>query len=225
LIKVFILADSAKELSRLTAIVQSEPSLEFAGGGVDRDVVNEQLDDTEFAEPIVLVEHSSVHHPGRFSVDDSVADGVAIILLAEQAGFTDAITRMKETDSTIRAILPAWASDKEIHAAIEAVGAGLMTIHPGVFSEVLAAENERVAFIPEYSSRELLDSPIQQLSPRESEILNLLADGLANKEIAWRLKISEHTVKFHISSIFNKLDASTRAEAVAIGARRGLIIL
>jgi DNA-binding CsgD family transcriptional regulator len=63
------------------------------------------------------------------------------------------------------------------------------------------------------------------LSPREGEILNLLAQGLANKEIAWRLKISEHTVKFHITSIFNKLNASTRAEAVAIGIRPGLIIL
>jgi hypothetical protein len=64
-----------------------------------------------------------------------------------------------------------------------------------------------------------------------SHVVNLYYDGgnggstIANKEIAWRLKISEHTVKFHLTSIFNKLDASTRAEAVAIGARHGLIIL
>jgi len=65
----------------------------------------------------------------------------------------------------------------------------------------------------------------QALSPREGEILNLLAAGLGNKEIAWQLKISEHTVKFHVTSIFNKLGASTRAEAVALGMRRGLIVL
>ena len=69
------------------------------------------------------------------------------------------------------------------------------------------------------------DAAFQTLSPREGEILNLLAAGLANKEIAWQLKISEHTVKFHIASLFNKLNASTRAEAVAIGARQGLILL
>ncbi len=225
LTKVFILADSTDELARLTAIVRSEPSLEFAGGGLDRDVMIEQLDDTELAELVVVIEHSSMHHRERFLGDDSVVEGVARILLTEQTSFANAVTEMKEMDSAIRAILPASASDKEIQASIEAVSAGLIVIHPEVFGEVSAEENERVMFIPEHSSREQQDVPIQPLTPRESEILNLLADGLANKEIAWRLKISEHTVKFHITSIFNKLDACTRAEAVAIGARRGLIIL
>jgi NarL family two-component system response regulator YdfI len=225
LIKVFILADSAKELARLTAIVQSKPSLEFAGGGLDRRDLIEQFDDTEFAELVVVVEHSSAHHPRRFSGDDSAVNGVARVLLTEQTGFTDAIDEIKEIDSAIRAILPVWASDKEIHAAIEAVSAGLIVIHSEALGEFSEEAPERVTIIPEYSSRELPDAPVQQLSPRESEVLNLLADGFANKEIAWRLKISQHTVKFHITSIFNKLDASTRAEAVAIGARRGLIIL
>jgi len=55
--------------------------------------------------------------------------------------------------------------------------------------------------------------------------LRMLAEGLANKNIAWRMGISEHTVKFHIASIFTKLNASSRAEAVAIGMRQGLILL
>jgi DNA-binding CsgD family transcriptional regulator len=53
----------------------------------------------------------------------------------------------------------------------------------------------------------------------------MLAEGLGNKEIAWRLKISEHTVKFHVTSIFTKLNASSRTEAVTLGVRRGLIFL
>jgi DNA-binding NarL/FixJ family response regulator len=65
----------------------------------------------------------------------------------------------------------------------------------------------------------------QQLSPREGEILNFLAAGLENKEIAQRLGISDHTVKFHVTSIFNKLSVSNRTEAVAVGIRRGLIVL
>ncbi len=53
----------------------------------------------------------------------------------------------------------------------------------------------------------------------------MLAEGLGNKQIAWRLGISEHTVKFHLSSIFTKLDVSSRTEAVALGVRLGLIML
>jgi two-component system, NarL family, response regulator YdfI len=65
----------------------------------------------------------------------------------------------------------------------------------------------------------------QVLTRRETEILRMIAEGLGNKQIAWQLKISEHTVKFHISSIFNKLDVSSRTEAVTAGIRRGLILV
>jgi DNA-binding CsgD family transcriptional regulator len=53
----------------------------------------------------------------------------------------------------------------------------------------------------------------------------MLVEGLSNKEIAWRMKISEHTVKFHVASIFSKLGVSTRTEAVTQGIRRGLIMM
>jgi NarL family two-component system response regulator YdfI len=223
--KVLILADSPKELARLTGIVRSDLSVEFIAASLDRDVLVDQLEDIEVGASVVLLEHSSGRHLPHSLQDDFVGEDTARVLLVERAVFVDAIAAMKDEDSAIRAVLPSWAGDKEILAAIHGVSAGLIVVHPEVFAEFTAQENERVSFIPEYSSRELEDVPIQPLTPRESEILNLLADGLANKEIAWHLKISEHTVKFHITSIFNKLDASTRAEAVAIGARRGLIIL
>jgi DNA-binding CsgD family transcriptional regulator len=65
----------------------------------------------------------------------------------------------------------------------------------------------------------------ESLTRRESEVLAMLADGLANKEIAARLHISSHTVKTHVTSVFAKLGADSRAEAVAMGVRRGLILL
>ncbi|MBD0364164.1 MAG: response regulator transcription factor, partial [Coleofasciculus sp. C3-bin4] len=71
----------------------------------------------------------------------------------------------------------------------------------------------------------LTPSLLQSLTPREIEVLGMLALGLSNKTIAKRLGISDHTVKFHVSSIFTKLNASTRTEAVAVGARLGLIML
>lgn len=63
------------------------------------------------------------------------------------------------------------------------------------------------------------------LTPREREVLHMLAAGLGNKEIAARLGISDHTAKFHVSQILSKLDAVSRAEAVSIAMRRGLVPL
>ena len=66
---------------------------------------------------------------------------------------------------------------------------------------------------------------VAPLSGRELEVLDLLADGLSNKLIAHRLSISEHTVKTHVASIFAKLGASSRTEAVSKAIRRGLVML
>ncbi len=66
---------------------------------------------------------------------------------------------------------------------------------------------------------------LEPLTPREVQVLGLLAEGAGNKEIAARLNISEHTAKFHISSIFSKLGVSTRTEAVTRGYREGLIMI
>jgi len=70
---------------------------------------------------------------------------------------------------------------------------------------------------------EVDDELSEEITSRETEVLRMLAEGLVNKDIAARLGISEHTVKFHISSILDKLGASTRTEAVTLGIRRGLI--
>ena len=63
------------------------------------------------------------------------------------------------------------------------------------------------------------------LTPRETEVLRLLADGASNKIIAFKLGISDHTVKFHVTSILSKLNAGSRTEAVTLGVRMGLIYL
>src|ERR1700674_681358 len=70
-----------------------------------------------------------------------------------------------------------------------------------------------------------LDELAESLTRRELEVLQMLAAGLSNKEIAARLSISEHTVKFHVASILGKLGAGSRTEAVSLGIRRGLVLL
>ena len=67
------------------------------------------------------------------------------------------------------------------------------------------------------------DPLIEQLTPREHDVLALVADGLGNREIGRALEISEHTVKFHLASIFGKLGVSSRTEAARRGLRLGLI--
>lgn len=72
-------------------------------------------------------------------------------------------------------------------------------------------------------ARREADVPVEALTARELDVLPLLADGLSNRDIALRLAISEHTVKFHLASIFGKLGAATRTEAVHRAVRLGLI--
>ena len=105
----------------------------------------------------------------------------------------------------------------EITAALHAAGEGLVAMSPELLELLWPAGSEVAAFdeLP----------PGEPLTARESEVLALLADGAANREIAARLGISEHTVKFHVSSILNKLGAATRTEAVTRGYKEGLIII
>jgi DNA-binding NarL/FixJ family response regulator len=64
---------------------------------------------------------------------------------------------------------------------------------------------------------------VEALTPRELQVLRLIAEGMPNKEIADQLSISEHTVKFHVASVLGKLQAASRTEAVTQGIRRGLV--
>jgi len=110
----------------------------------------------------------------------------------------------------VRAMLPRDASAAEIMAAVESAAAGLAVIHP----------DDLAPLLPTPTAAEP-----SNLTPRELEVLRMMAEGAANKAIAFALDISEHTVKFHVASILSKLNAGTRTEAVAIGLRRGLVML
>lgn len=116
-----------------------------------------------------------------------------------------------------RAVLPRHASASEIIAAIESAANGLVAIHPDSLEALQPAAlgGERAGAA----------TAQQTLTARETEVLAMIADGLGNKIIAARLGISTHTVKFHIASIFAKLNAGSRTEAVTIGIRQGLLMI
>jgi DNA-binding NarL/FixJ family response regulator len=96
---------------------------------------------------------------------------------------------------------------------VHAVNAGLVVTTPESLAELLP------------DAQPFAEQLAEPLSEREVEVLDLLAEGLSNKLIAHRLSISEHTVKTHIASIFAKLGASNRTEAVSQAIRRGLVML
>ncbi len=125
----------------------------------------------------------------------------------------------------VHAVLPRDADERELIAAIEAVHAGLAVVPEAMAAALAAALAPSMARALPRLATGATGAPPAPLSPREREILALLAEGMGNKIVAARLGISEHTVKTHVASIFQKLGADTRAEAVAIGARSGLILL
>lgn len=110
--------------------------------------------------------------------------------------------------------LPLEASTEQIEAAINAIAVGLSVGMPSILSYSLWDNSLNI-------DEEIIDP----LTDRELEVLQLLAQGMANKQIALKLEISEHTAKFHVSSIYTKLGAANRTEAVRLGVRRGLVLL
>jgi DNA-binding NarL/FixJ family response regulator len=104
--------------------------------------------------------------------------------------------------------LPVDATVEQIDAALRGVAAGLI---------VRGASSRNRTFGP------LDEEPWPLLTPREIEVLTALRDGLSNKAAARRLGISPHTVKFHLESLFKKLGAASRAEAVAKGLKRQIV--
>jgi DNA-binding NarL/FixJ family response regulator len=167
--------------------------------------------------------------------------GVPIILLTDDsARDADIWGRNAEHggeggfSGTVRAVLPRNVTRAELTAAIEAVAAGLFVFHPAeadLLPRLRPRETEAEADAgPSPSPGFSIVPPpneqlVEPLTPREIEVLQLLAAGLGNKEIAARLHISEHTAKFHVASILSKLGAATRTEAVTQGIRRGLVMI
>ena len=136
-----------------------------------------------------------------------------------------------------RGLLLRASSEASLRAAVRAVSQGLMVLDPELSPDLLPAAGirpERPAapgdfnpLSPESVPREPATQELTpgELTPRETQVLLLLAEGLPNKAIASQLNISEHTVKFHINSIMGKLGAQSRTDAVMRATRSGLILL
>ena len=215
--RVLIVAASPVVRAGLEALLSRSASLTVVGATSRSELLSESVDAGD--PDVLLVEAESNGEPAPPAPSAVAlwpradAHPPAVVLLAESP---DAAWTADALRAGVRAVLPREATSAEIVAAIEAAAAGLVVLRADLAAGLLPSA-PRVAPRPPTGA--------QPLTRREVEILGMLAEGLGNKVIAARLGISEHTVKTHVASILSKLDAYTRAEAVAIGARLGLIML
>ncbi len=211
-IRVFIVASSPLARAGVQTLLGAR-EVEIVGSSMNIESLGGHLLDVEA--DVILVEASGEQSS---AVMDSLAASelsseAAIVVLSdhfEPGWIAEAL------QAGVRAVLPSDVSPEQLVAALEAAAAGLIVMHPAEINALLPAI--------EPASRPLAKLA-ETLTRRESEVLQMLASGLANKEIAARLTISEHTVKFHVASILGKLGAGSRTEAVSIGIRRGLVLL
>jgi DNA-binding NarL/FixJ family response regulator len=147
---------------------------------------------------------------------DGSAIGARSVALVDDPQAAWLGNRFERAEHTPHAILARDASTGEIVAAIVAVAAGLVAVQPRVLARSDVADGPLARHD---------EQATETLTARERAVLGELARGVPNKTIAARLGISEQTVKFHVASIFAKLAVSSRTEAVARGARLGLVML
>jgi DNA-binding NarL/FixJ family response regulator len=138
----------------------------------------------------------------------------AILFLVDDV---DSVRGVLNSKLQVWGVLSANATEEELIAGITAVGEGLWVGAPGLVESLMRFPKDR-----ESSEEDSLQEP---LTAREKEVLEKMSEGLANKQIALLLSISEHTVKFHLSSLYAKLGVASRTEAVKRGIELGLISL
>lgn len=198
--RLLIAAPTAVVRAGLEALVSSEPDIELAGSFPD-------LSSADALRPDVIL--AAVPIEELAPPQDSHAPAIVLLSNEAQPAWTPEALRLG-----VRAVLPRDASPAAVLAAVEAASSGMAVLDPHELETLLAASAPAAAST---------GPPV--LTSRELEVLAMMAEGAANKNIAWKLGISEHTVKFHVASILGKLHAATRAEAVAIGMRKGLILI
>jgi DNA-binding NarL/FixJ family response regulator len=211
-IRVFLIAASPLARAALENRLKSQ-SVKIVGRAAVIDALGTDLSDTQA--DVLVVDASGESPEGIIEslAESDLAAEIPIVVLTEAASPAASAEALQ---AGIRAVLPGEISTDQLAAALQAAAAGLVVLHPAEIPAAFPAATP--------ASRSLAELP-EPLTRREREVLQMLAAGLANKEIAARLNISDHTAKFHVAAILGKLGAATRTEAVALGIRRGLVLL
>ena len=203
---VLIVAGRDLARARLEAPLRGRTALRVAVIGPAE--LARRLDDVGAAIVVLAVEPDDTGRALEALRGLSRVEGVVLLVADPSQAWTAQARR-----GGVRAVLRVDPTTEELVATIAAVRAGLVVLHPDALersSEPRAADTRGGA---------------ASLTPREREILEMIAEGMSNRIIAGRLGISSQTVKFHVASILAKLGAASRTEAVTFGVRQGLIAL
>jgi two-component system, NarL family, nitrate/nitrite response regulator NarL len=205
-LRIAVVADDALVRSGLAAVLEREDALAVTAQlpgdeGVARSALQARAE-------AVMWDLGTSPAPRLDGLAQAAAAGLAILALVHaDEDATDAL------GAGARGVLSRLAEPARLTAALQAIAAGLTVLDDTLAPVALRPRSPRPAAL------------VEPLTPRESEVLQLLAQGLANKAIAARLRISDHTVKFHVNAVLGKLGARTRTEAIVYAARLGLVLL
>jgi DNA-binding NarL/FixJ family response regulator len=202
-IKVLVVGDNPLARVGLVALLAGADGLEVVGQCSGAGL----LDELDLNEPDALVCDLGWDDSPAWLADLQTADIAAVALLNSDSQAIDAWA------AGVSGLLRYDTGAEAIASALAAVLDGLVVLDSALAASVL----------PE--SETPTETPIESLTPREKEVLQLMAEGLANKAIARKLGITDHTVKFHVNAIMSKLGAQSRTEAVVRATRAGLIML
>jgi DNA-binding NarL/FixJ family response regulator len=203
-----VVAPTADRRDRLARLLATARRLKIVAGQLGRSLAA-QIDGVE--PDVLVIDLGPTPDTGEVAAALARTRPAAIVALAD-----DPRGALAAFDGAGRALLPRCATACELEAAVEAALAGLVALHPNTVSATRTP--------PRAAERDDRVAP-ESLTPREIEVLGLMAEGLGNKSIAARLGLSGHTVKFHVAAILAKLGAESRTEAVTLGLRRGLIMI
>ena len=213
-VRVLVASSLSATAAGLEGLLRTHADLEVIVSWPREAQLEQVLRETD---PDVLVvdvdEDDSANHQTLSFISQLAAVVPTIVLTTNPS----AVWMSRALQGRIRGLLPHGISGDELASALRAVASGLVVLTPELVEVMLGR--------PTPADSDELNFPSESLTPREQEVLAMVAEGLLNKEIADGLHISGHTVKFHLSSIMGKLGASSRTEAVTRGIRRGLVFL
>ena len=203
-LRVLVVAEDPLARTGLATMLGREPDCDVVGQiGPDDDLASA----VERGQPDVVLWDAGADPGLPLDLVEMVEEAPPIlVLLPEDASAAAAYA------GGARGLLPRDSDAASLVAALRARARGLLVFDPGLAPGLPSRDRTALA-------------PVEDLTAREMEVLQLMAAGLANKAIAQQLAISEHTIKFHVNAILGKLGAHTRTEAVTRAARLGLIVL
>jgi DNA-binding NarL/FixJ family response regulator len=204
-LRVIVVSDDPLARAGLHKLLAEQTDLEVAGENAGDDSVTQAFQ--AYQPDAVLWDLGWGDHglSWRDPLAELIEAGGKVVALISEASQTAELR-----SAGVRGLLGRDAPPDRISAAVAAVQQGLLAVEPRFELPLMAPPDEL---------------PLEALTDREREVLQLMAEGLSNKSIAYRLKISEHTVKFHVNGILRKLGAQSRTDAVVRATRLGWILL